>query len=229
MLKASTSWSLVGAVAVLTALSACTDQNSEKAAESLRLTDVASYWSVKGTDAENNNYIRPVIRFRIVNDFEETVDYAQAMAVFRRESFPEEYWGSDYLYEIAPGEIEPGGTSEILTLRCDANFVSKDAPELMFENEKWEQVFVEVFVRVGPSAWKSVSKTEVAKRLGAPVWRSSCIPKIPSSFPSRTSRIRNCRVPSPRPRPSRNQAIRSSTLRSSSRLHRASTRSGTFS
>ena len=190
-------WCRLGGLGILLVLSACTDQNSERAAESLRLTDVASYWSVKGMDVEKNNYIRPVIRFRIVNNFEETVSYTQTMAVFRRESFPEEYWGSDYLYEISPDAIEPGGTSDILTLRCDANFVSKDAPELMFENEKWEQVFVEVFVRVGPSAWKSVSKTEVAKRLGAPGLEKFLNPEDPIVIPEPAEPDRDNPTPVP--------------------------------
>lgn len=161
--------SLTGLVLASTLLVAgCGDPKSELAAASLRVEDVASYWSVKGADVEKNNYIRPVVRFRLVNDFDEPVGYTQAMAVFRRESFPDEYWGSDYLYEISEEPLGPGEQTDVVTLRCDANFVSKDPPERMFENEKWEQVFVEVFVRVGPSSWTSAVKLEVEKQLGAP-------------------------------------------------------------
>lgn len=161
----------------------CGDQRSERAAASLRVSDISSYWAVKGSDAESNNYIRPVIRFRIVNGFDEPVSYTQAMAVFRRESFPDEFWGSDYVYEVGPGLIEPGEKSDVLTFRSDANFVSKDAPELMFVNEKWEQVFVEIFVRVGPSAWKSAVKSEVTKRLGAPGLEKFLNPEDPITLP----------------------------------------------
>ncbi len=53
-------------------------------------------------------------------------------------------------------------------MRSDANFVGKDAPELMFANEKWEEIIAEVFVRVGPSSWVNATRLEVPKRSGAP-------------------------------------------------------------
>jgi hypothetical protein len=38
----------------------------------------------------------------------------------------------------------------------------------MLENERWEQVYVEIFLRVGSSRWQSATKIEVPRRLGAP-------------------------------------------------------------
>jgi hypothetical protein len=53
-------------------------------------------------------------------------------------------------------------------MRSDTNFVSKDAPEQMFQNEKWEEISVSVFLRLGPSNWKPVLTLEVPKQIGAP-------------------------------------------------------------
>ena len=146
----------------------CGDAEKEAAAEALSVTDVSAYWSVRGQDEEKNNYIRPVVRFRVVNGGTSDVGYVQAMAVFKRSSFPDEGWGSDFLYTISEEPIAAGGQSDLVTMRCDSNFISKDPPEVMFQNAEWEDVLVEIFLRVGPSSWKLATDLSVTKRIGAP-------------------------------------------------------------
>ena len=64
--------------------------------------------------------------------------------------------------------MAPGTESRIITLRSDTDYFSKDEPERMLENEEWEQVTVEIFLKVGPSSWRPLAKVEVPKRIGAP-------------------------------------------------------------
>lgn len=154
-------------------------------AQALKLEDVAAYWAVRGKDQEQNNYIHPVVRFRIKNSFPEEVGYVQAMAVFKRETFPDEPWGSDFLYSISEKPIPSGGASEFLTLRSDTNFISKDSPDEMFQNAKWEQVLVEIFLRVGPSAWTKALALEVPKHIGAPGLEKFLGPSVEPSAPAR--------------------------------------------
>jgi hypothetical protein len=149
-------------------LAGCTDSEAEAKAKALELEEVAAYWAVRGKDREQNNYIHPVVRFRVKNTGSAEAGYVQAMAVFKRETFPDEPWGNDFLYSIADAPIAAGARSEILTMRSDTNFVSKDAPERMFQNEKWETITVEVFLRVGPSSWQPALSLEVPKQIGAP-------------------------------------------------------------
>ena len=156
-------------VLLLAALSpACGTAESDAKAEALELEEVNAYWAVRGKDREQNNYIHPVVRFRIRNLGTEETGYIQAMAVFKRESVPDEPWGNDFLYSISKTPLAPGALSGVLTMRSDTNFVSKDAPEQMFQSEKWEKVSVSVFLRVGPSGWKPVLSLEVPKQIGAP-------------------------------------------------------------
>lgn len=159
---------LLGGLAALLAFSACGDAESERKVEALELQDVSAYWAVRGKDREQNNYIHPVVRFRIRNGGSEEAGYIQAMAVFKRETFPDEPWGNDFLYSISEEPLAPGASSDLLTMRSDTNFVSKDAPERMFQNEKWEQISVSVFLRVGPSSWKPALSLDVPKQIGAP-------------------------------------------------------------
>lgn len=157
------------AAAVLAAVSfGCSDADSEAKVDALEMKDVAAYWAVRGKDREGNNFIHPVVRFQIANRGTEPVGYIQAMAVFKREKFPDEPWGNDFLYSISDEPIAAGGISDVLTMRCDTNVISKDAPEQMFRNDKWEDVDVAVFLRVGPSGWKPAVEIQVPKKIGAP-------------------------------------------------------------
>ncbi len=146
----------------------CTDAESEALLASLRLEDFASYFAVIGKDEEGNNFIRPVVRFRVLNGAEQEVGYIQAMAVFKRELLLDEPWGNAFTYSVSEEPIKPGEASDLVTLRSDRNVISKDSPQQMFVNEKWEEVSVEIFVRVGPSSWQSLGQMQVPKKIGAP-------------------------------------------------------------
>lgn len=158
----------VVAAVLSTLVVGCGDADSEAKVDALEVKDVAAYWAVRGKDREGNNFIHPVVRFQIVNRGTAPVGYIQAMAVFKREKFPDEPWGNDFLYSVSDEPIPAGGTSDVLTMRADTNFISKDAPEQMFQNDKWEDVDVSVFLRIGPSSWKPVVELQVPKKIGAP-------------------------------------------------------------
>ena len=146
----------------------CVNQEDNEAAARMALNDLVAYWAVRGRDSEGNNYIRPAVRFRVENTNPEPVEYVQVMSVFRRESAPEEAWGTGYLHSVAEDPLAPGEASGEHTLRADSNYLSQGAPERMFENELWEDVEVEMFVRVGASSWISQGKTVALRRLGPP-------------------------------------------------------------
>jgi hypothetical protein len=157
----------VGAVAALAmSLGAC-GVGEQRAVEALGVEELVGYWSVQGKRGDNF-YIHPVVRFQIRNNGESDVDYIQTMAVFRLEGSPDSAWGNAFEYSISGDPLPPGELSRMVTLRCDSTFYSKDEPRVMLENEHWEQVFAEIFLRVGSSKWKSVAKMEIPRRLGAP-------------------------------------------------------------
>jgi hypothetical protein len=145
----------------------CADFTREEALEGLSVTDVVSYWSVRGKVGDDT-YIRPLVRFRIRNDSERDVDYVQTMAVFRWEKAPDEGWGNAFEYSLSGDPVSPGEVSRMITLRSDSYYFSKEEPEEMFESAEWQQVTVEVYAKAGRSTWKSVVKLEVPKQIGAP-------------------------------------------------------------
>jgi hypothetical protein len=150
----------------LATTSAC-GGGEEKTVQSLEAEDVVAYWSVYGK-RNDTNYIHPIVRFKVRNGSEADADYIQTMAIFRLESNPNEAWGNDYQYAIAGDPIAPGELSREITLKSDSTFYSKDEPAKMIENEMWEQVNVEILLRVSSSSWRSVFKQDVPRRIGAP-------------------------------------------------------------
>ena len=146
----------------------CTDARDNEIAARMELSELVGYWAVRGRDSEGNNYIRPAVRFRVQNTNPEPVEYVQVMSVFRRESAPEEAWGTGYVHSVSEEALAPGEASGEHTLRADSNYLSQGTPESMFENELWEDVEIEMFVRVGASSWVSQGKTTALRRLGPP-------------------------------------------------------------
>jgi hypothetical protein len=146
----------------------CVNTEDNATAGRMELPELVAYWAVRGRDSEGNNYIRPAVRFRVQNTNPEPVEYVQVMSVFRRESAPEEAWGTGYLHSVSEGPLAPGEATGEHTLRADSNYLSQGSPERMFENELWEDVEVEMFVRVGASSWVSQGTTTALRRLGPP-------------------------------------------------------------
>lgn len=154
--------------ATLSGLSGCTDQAANATAGQMELSSLVAYWAVRGQDSEGNNYIFPSVRFRLRNGSEAPVEYVQVMSVFRRESAPDEAWGTGYLHSAHEAPLAPAEESQEHILRADSNYLSQGTPERMFQNPLWEDVEVEVFVRVGASSWVSRGRTTALRRLGAP-------------------------------------------------------------
>lgn len=167
-MRSGRGWFSRPAVLVGLGLSACGGLGGDdQVAKNLAMVEPAAYWSVRGK-VEDKTYIRPIVRFRIKNNGSQAAEYIQAMAVFRRESAPDQSWGNAFLHAVPGGAVAPAAVSEEVTLRADSNYYSTSEPEKMFENKEWEEVVVEVFLKVRSSQWISMGKVEVPRRLGAP-------------------------------------------------------------
>lgn len=154
------------ALALFLCLTGC-GAHDEEDAKSLEIVEPVAYWSVRGKSGDNN-YIRPLVRFKLANRGARPVGYVQTMAVFRRENAPNESWGNAFEYSVTADPIPAGGSSREIALRSDSSYFSKDEPEKMFASKEWEQVEVEIFVKVRASTWTSRGKVDVPQRIGAP-------------------------------------------------------------
>ncbi len=149
-------------------LPGCVGRGSTEAVAALDVEELVAYWGVLGEDREGYSYIRPAVRFRIRNGGAEPVSYIQVHGTFRRQSAPDEAWGTGYLHSVSGSPLLPGETTEEVTLYSDSNYLSKSDPERMFDNPLWEDVEVEVFLRVGSSNYTPRGRIVAERRLGPP-------------------------------------------------------------
>jgi len=158
----------------------------------LEVTDVEAYWAVDPPSAETR-YIAPAARLHVRNKGPVDLRSVQATATFRRKG-EAQTWGSDWQQistTIKP--LAPGQTALVL-LKSDARYSSPVEPEAMFTHQMFKDARVEIFLRVGSSAWSKFADADVARRIGSrEIEQSAALAPSPSPPPS----------PSPSPSPRR--------------------------
>jgi hypothetical protein len=137
-----------------------------EAARELAVSDVETYWIVD-SPREGQNYIAPVVRFRLKNVGNEPLGSVQARAKFPAAD-QEEAWGSiqeqvsTWRRPLAPGQ------DRIVTVRSAGRYHSAADPEDILRSPAFKDPRVEVFVRIGASDWAMLAQASVERRIGAP-------------------------------------------------------------
>jgi hypothetical protein len=149
----------------LAALGAGACKAPEPKAE-LEISGIETYWVVDAPKA-GEQYIAPAIRFELHNKGHQTRDAILATATFYHKGQEGETWGSDWQQVVPAGRpLKPGGT-QLVVMRSDARYHSAGAPESMFQHEAFQDATVEVFLRLGSSAWVKFGRAEVERRIGS--------------------------------------------------------------
>jgi hypothetical protein len=136
------------------------------AAAELRLRGLETYWIVDSPQ-QGQNYIAPAVRFRLENVSAEPLGSIQARARFPAPN-QEEVWGSiqeqvsTWRRPLAPG------AETVVTVRSAGRYHSPADPEEMLRAAGFEDPKVEVWVRIGASAWVRLAEGRVERRIGAP-------------------------------------------------------------
>ena len=131
----------------------------------LDVSDVDGYWAVEPAMG-GEQYIAPVVRFRLHNRSDKELHAVQAMAVFRRKGEENLTWGSGYEEVVSRRAPLAPGQSVLVTLHSDARYHSTGPVEGMFTHPQFRDALAEYFIRVGSSGWTSFGKTDIARRLG---------------------------------------------------------------
>jgi hypothetical protein len=131
----------------------------------LEVTDIEAYWAVD-PPAGDMRYIAPAARLHVRNKGAEPLRSVQATATFRRKG-EAQTWGSDWQQvSTSARPLAPGQTALVL-LKSDARYSSPVEPEAMFGHQLFKDARVEVFLRVGSSAWTRFGETDVARHIGS--------------------------------------------------------------
>lgn len=139
---------------------------SHDAARELAVSGVETYWIVD-SPRQGQNFIAPVVRFRLKNVSSEPLGSVQARARFPAPG-QEEPWGS--IQEQVSTWRRPleAGKDMLVTVRSAGRYHSPAEPEDILRSPGFKDPQVEVFVRIGASEWALVARAEVERRIGAP-------------------------------------------------------------
>ena len=135
-------------------------------ARELEATGVETYWIVD-SPRQGQNYIAPVVRFRLKNRSSQPLGSVQARARFPAAD-QEEAWGSiQEQVSTWRRPLEPG-KDMLVTVRSAGRYQSPAEPEDILRSPAFKDPRVEVFVRIGASDWALVAQADVERRIGAP-------------------------------------------------------------
>ena len=135
-------------------------------ARELELFGVETYWIVD-SPRQGQNYIAPVVRFRLKNVSDKPLRSVQARAKFPAAD-QEEAWGSiQEQVSTWRRPIDPGKDT-LVTVRSAGRYQSPAAPEDILRSPAFKDPRVEVFVRIGASEWALLAQASVERRIGAP-------------------------------------------------------------
>jgi hypothetical protein len=131
----------------------------------LEVSDVETYW-VLDAPAGATQYIAPAVRFRVRNKGSHPWGSIQATATFRRKGEESKSWGSDWKPVTAPGKSLPAGESVLVVMRSDGRYYSTGSAESMFHHGLFRDAKVDVFLRIGASAWTKFLDLDVERHVG---------------------------------------------------------------
>ena len=135
--------------------------------KSLEVLDVStSWWDFGVVDGENK--LVPQISFRVKNNSDQVLRVLQLNVLFRRVTEPDVDWGSAFLMEPAPGGLQPGATSEMLTARSQLGYKGTEARHIMLKNSAFVDVKVDLYAKYGSQQWKRIAEVPVSRELVTP-------------------------------------------------------------
>jgi hypothetical protein len=151
---------------LLAAVAAAGCRGHDPAAE-LRVSDLQTYWIVDSPQ-QGQNFVAPVVRFRLKNVSAEPLSAVQARARFPAPDQGDEPWGS--IQEQVSTWRRPldAGQETVVTVRSAGRYHSAADPEDMLRSPGFQDPKVEVFVRIGSSEWALLAQSAVERRIGAP-------------------------------------------------------------
>ena len=132
----------------------------------LQLSELTTYWIVDSPQ-QGQNYIAPVVRFRLKNVSKQALSSVQARARFPAPN-QEDVWGSiQEQVSTWRTPIKPGD-DRLVTVRSAGRYHSTADPPDILRSPAFKDPAVEVWVRIGASSWAMLAQGKVERRIGAP-------------------------------------------------------------
>ena len=140
---------------------------SHDPAVELQVGALQTYWIVDSPQ-QGQNYVAPVVRFRLKNVSTQPLSAVQARARFPAPDQGDEPWGS--IQEQVSTWRQPilPGKDALVTVRSAGRYHSTADPQDILRSPAFRDPRVEVWVRIGASSWAMLARGVVERRIGAP-------------------------------------------------------------
>jgi hypothetical protein len=129
----------------------------------VEIVDFSSGW-IPAARVDEQNKIVPTINFKLKNLSDQSLPSLQANVLFRQVSNPEE-WGSGFV-SVTKGEaLEPGATTQTITIDSQRGYTGTEMPDVMLNNSQFVDARVEIFAKYGSVQWVRIGERQIDRRL----------------------------------------------------------------
>lgn len=129
----------------------------------LRLEAVSTGWFDAGI-VEGNNKLVPSVTFKLRNLSDQSLPVLQVNVLFRRVSEQDE-WGSGFLTAAGSSGLEPGATTDFLTVRSQLGYTGTESRQEMLRNPQFVDAKVDLYVKYGSTQWVKAGGYPIARQL----------------------------------------------------------------
>jgi hypothetical protein len=135
--------------------------------KALEVQEVSTAWWDFGV-VNGQNKLVPMITFRVKNNSDQVLRVLQINVLFRRVTEPDLDWGSGFLMDPAPGGLQPGATTELLTVKSNLGYTGTEARDVMMQNSAFVDAKVDLFAKYSSLQWKKIAEIAVERKLVTP-------------------------------------------------------------
>ena len=129
----------------------------------LEVIEVSTGWHDAGV-LNGQNKIVPTVTFKLKNVSGAKLKVLQANAVFRQVGNADE-WGSGFAMVRGSAGLEPGETTEAITLRATNGYTGIQNQDEMLTHKEFVDARLELFAKYSSKQWSRIDERTVERRL----------------------------------------------------------------
>jgi hypothetical protein len=131
----------------------------------LQVVDVSTGWHDDGV-VDGKNKLVPTLTFKLKNVSDQPLPVLQVNAVFRRVNDPTE-WGAVFLAVPQSGALQPGGTTDALTIKSRLGYTGEDPRSDMLKHSQFVDAKVEIYAKYASAQWARIADYPIERKLTA--------------------------------------------------------------
>jgi hypothetical protein len=152
------------AILVMISLPACKSMSPEELKASVEIVDVQTKWVEKTYQPWPPKLtLVPTISFRVKNVGDKPLNYLNFNAIFKFKD-EQENLGDNFLAAIRKEQIEPGGTSPVITLKSNFGVEGKSLASFK-DNPQWKPVICKLFIQSKGSPHILLGEYDVSREI----------------------------------------------------------------